>query len=371
LIGADIGTDLAVVKIDAGRDLPFAKLGNSDAVRVGDWVLAIGSPFEFDHTVTAGIISALGRGGREFRDPRNTEAGAFQNFIQTDAAINPGNSGGPLVNMAGEVIGINTAIISETRQFAGLGFALPSNIAVKVYNQLVTTGKVTRGSIGITYDPEPSAAKLRSFGIKNGEGVIVESVIDKGPASKAGLQPDDVITEINGKKVGDGNVLLDVVGNTPIGNSLQVKIMRDGRERTLSIPVADRTEVIPNDTASNNGAQRGGRRGGQTSASSQLGMEIQAISATDARRFGLSNESGVLVASVEPNSAADDAGLKEGDIITSMVVNGRSALIQGLEDFRNAEKGWRSGSAVSFRVMVQDESTGHYKAGGLRSVTVP
>src|SRR5207249_10162787 len=151
LVGSDDETDLAVIKIEVGRDLPVAKLGNSDSVKVGDWVLAIGSPFTLDHTVTAGIISAKGRtqlpgsGGND-----------FQSFLQTDAAINPGNSGGPLVNMMGEVIGINTAIISETRSSAGLGFALPSNTAIKVYNQLVQSGKVTRGGIGIQYSANPT-----------------------------------------------------------------------------------------------------------------------------------------------------------------------------------------------------------------------
>src|SRR5437016_12750872 len=155
LIGSDGDTDLAVIKIEAGRDLPVAKLGNSDAVKVGDWVLAIGSPFSLDHTVTHGIISAKGR--TDIGGSRND----FQSFLQTDAAINPGNSGGPLVNMSGEVIGINTAIISETRQSAGLGFALPSNAAVKVYNQLIQGGKVTRGGIGITYDPNQNPTLCR------------------------------------------------------------------------------------------------------------------------------------------------------------------------------------------------------------------
>src|SRR5438128_304618 len=168
LIGSDSETDLAVIKIEVGHDLPYAKLGNSDAVKVGDWVLAIGSPFSLDHTVTAGIISAKGRN----RLPGGT-GNDFQSFLQTDAAINPGNSGGPLVNMSGEVIGINTAIISETRQSAGLGFALPSNAAVKVYNQLVQTGKVTRGGIGITYDANQTTKDCRALGLKAECGVIV------------------------------------------------------------------------------------------------------------------------------------------------------------------------------------------------------
>src|SRR5215472_5386758 len=171
VIGSDEETDLAVVKIDAGRDLSVAKVGNSDAVKVGDWVLAIGSPFTLDHTVTHGIISAKGRDSLPGGGSR-----PFQSFLQTDAAINPGNSGGPLVNMAGEVIGINTAIISDTRQSAGLGFALPSNTAVKVYNQLVQSGKVTRGGIGISYKVDQNSALCRAMGLKSDCGVIVDSV---------------------------------------------------------------------------------------------------------------------------------------------------------------------------------------------------
>src|SRR5919198_4077388 len=171
LIGSDADTDLAVVKIEAGRDLPVAKMGNSDAVKVGDWVLAIGSPFNLDHTVTHGIISAKGRDSLPGGGTR-----AFQSFLQTDAAINPGNSGGPLVSMAGEVIGINTAIISETRQSAGLGFALPSNVAIKIYNQLVQSGKVTRGGIGISYNGEQDPALCRALGLKANCGVVVQDV---------------------------------------------------------------------------------------------------------------------------------------------------------------------------------------------------
>src|SRR5436309_1593635 len=193
LIGSDADTDLAVVKIEAGRDLPVLKLGNSDSVKVGDWVLAIGSPFSLDHTVTHGIISAKGR--TEIGGARND----FQSFLQTDAAINPGNSGGPLVNMTGEVIGINTAIISETRQSAGLGFALPSTTAIKVYNQLVQSGKVTRGGIGISY-AEQDPALMRALGLKPGDGVLVQDVISGGPAAKAGVHAGDVIMEIDGTK---------------------------------------------------------------------------------------------------------------------------------------------------------------------------
>jgi serine protease Do len=239
LIGSDEETDLAVIKIEVGRELPTAKLGNSDAVKTGDWVLAIGSPFGFDHTVTAGIISARGRDAQS-----NGLGRQFQSFLQTDAAINPGNSGGPLVSMSGEVIGVNTAIVSETRQFSGLGFALPSNTAIKVYNQLINTGKVTRGSIGIQYNPNQEASELQAFGLKAGSGVIVQDVIPGGPAARAGMRSGDVITEIDGSKISGGAALLDVVANSPVGKSVQVRVLRDGREMTLPVTIGDRQTVI-------------------------------------------------------------------------------------------------------------------------------
>src|SRR5262245_31587734 len=232
VIGSDEETDLALIKIEAGHDLPVAKLGNSDAVKVGDWVLAIGSPFTLDHTVTHGIISAKGRDTLPGGTLRQ-----FQSFLQTDAAINPGNSGGPLVNMAGEVIGINTAIISETRQSAGLGFALPSNAAVKVYNQLAQNGKVTRGGIGIGLPGEENAASCRSLGLKSDCGVVVKSVTSGLPASKAGIREGDVITEIDGTKIANQAGLLDVIANSPVGSTVRVKIVRDGRDMTIPVTI--------------------------------------------------------------------------------------------------------------------------------------
>jgi serine protease Do len=192
-----------VLKIEADRPLTPAKFGNSDAVKVGDWVLAIGSPFGFDHTVTSGIISAKGRENKRFGAPR--ENWGLQEFLQTDAAINPGNSGGPLVNMSGEVIGINTAIVSGTESFAGLGFALPSNSAVRVYNQIAQHGKVSRGSIGISYSTRTKPEDLEALNISGKEAILVEDVYAGTPADKAGLRKDDIITEINGTKVSHGN----------------------------------------------------------------------------------------------------------------------------------------------------------------------
>src|SRR5437016_3662340 len=296
LIGSDAETDLAVVKIDVSRDLPVARLGNSDAVKVGDWVLAIGSPFSLDHTVTAGIISAKGRGN--IGGSRND----FQSFLQTDAAINPGNSGGPLVNMSGEVIGINAARKSQTRQSAGLGFALPSNTAIKVYNQLVQSGKVTRGGIGIQYSANPTqdASLCRALALKANCGVIVQYVVPGGPAAKAGIRAGDVITDIDSSKISSGSALLDVVANSKIGQTIHVKINRDGKEQTIPIVIGDRQEVI-GERASNTSPDNNDQG---DNSQSKLGVRVQPITSDMARQLRLSSSEGVYVASVDQDSPA-------------------------------------------------------------------
>jgi len=364
-IGSDADTDLAVIKIEAGHDLAVAKFGNSDAVKVGDWVLAIGSPFTLDHTVTHGIISAKGRdqlpGG---------ETKGFQPFLQTDAAINPGNSGGPLVNMAGEVIGINTAIISETRQSAGLGFALPSNVAVKVYNQLVQGGKVTRGGIGISYSPTQDPKVCRAFGLSADCGVVVQGVTPTGPAAKAGLQVGDVITDIDGMKTPNGNALLNVVADMPVGKQIRVKINRDGKEMTLPMSIVDRQEIL-NDSASNSGGRGAPDNGGDQGEAAQgkLGIRVQAITPDMVRQLRLNSPDGVYVASVEQDSVAEDAGIMRGTIITRMIAGNQRFEIHNVDDFRRAERVLKSGMDVAFMVMQRDASN-TYRSGFL-AVTIP
>lgn len=360
LIGSDSETDLAVVKIDVGHDLPVAKLGNSDAVRVGDWVLAIGSPFSLDHTVTAGIISAKGR--------ENIGGGSnqFQSFLQTDAAINPGNSGGPLVNLAGEVIGINTAIISENRQYAGLGFALPSNTAVKVYNQLVENGKVTRGSIGITYNGEQDPALLRAMGLQPDAGIVVQDVVPGGPAERAGVHAGDVIMEIDGKKIPTGSVLLDVVANTSVGKTVQVKINRDGKNEMIPIVIGDRQEVI-GDQASN-ASPDDNDQGGATQT--RLGIRVQPVTADMVRQLGLSSQNGVIITAVDEDSLAEQAGLARGMIITRIIAGSQRIEIRGVNDFRRAESLLKSGTDVAFMIMRRDPRTNEYSSGFL-AVTIP
>src|ERR1700730_5106455 len=221
VVGVDEATDLAVIKIETNKELPVAKLGNSDGVQVGDWVLAIGSPFGLNATVTAGIISAKDRSGI------GGAGHQFQRFIQTDAAINPGNSGGPLVDLAGEVIGINTAIITGSRGYEGVGFALPSTAAINVYNQIISQGRVTRGSIGVSFQEElgTNAITLKQLGAAN--GVVIMGVEPGSPAEKAGLKGGDVITAVNGKSVKTGNDLVNPIAQAPIGSKVKLNYVRD------------------------------------------------------------------------------------------------------------------------------------------------
>jgi serine protease Do len=362
LIGSDEETDLAVVKIEVGHDLPTAKMGNSDAVKVGDWVLAIGSPFTLDHTVTHGIISAKGRDTLPGGDTR-----AFQSFLQTDAAINPGNSGGPLVNMAGEVVGINTAIISETRQSAGLGFALPSNSAVKVYNQLVSNGKVTRGGIGISYKNAENAALCRAMGLKSDCGVIVDSVSPGLPAAKAGIREGDVITEIDGSPITSSSSLLDVIGNTAVGKTVRIKINREGRDMTIPVTVADRSEVLQANNT--NGREDTQDRNGQSdSAPARLGIRVQDITPDMVRQLRLPSEAGVYVSAVDPDSPAEDAGITRGTIITRVIAGSQRNDIRNAQDFKRIEGSLRSGQEIAF--MVLQQRGGQYRSGFL-PLTIP
>jgi serine protease Do len=361
VIGSDEETDLAVVKIEAGHDLPVAKVGNSDAVKVGDWVLAIGSPFTLDHTVTHGIISAKGRDSLPGGGSR-----PFQSFLQTDAAINPGNSGGPLVSMAGEVIGINTAIISDTRQSAGLGFALPSNTAVKVYNQLVQSGKVTRGGIGISYKGEQNSALCRAMGLKSDCGVVVEAVTPGLPAAKAGIREGDVITEIDGTPVTNTAVLLDTIANTPVGKTIRVKVNRDGRETTIPVTVADRSEILQANGERDNGPGRNDQGEGTPA---RLGIRIQDITPDMVRQLRLPSQDGVYVSAVDADSAAEDAGIARGTIITRVIAGNQRFDIKNVDDFRRLEKSLKSGQEIAFGVL-QQQRGGQYRSGFV-PLTIP
>jgi serine protease Do len=313
-----------------------AKIGNSEAVQVGDWAIAIGSPFGYQATVTAGIISAK---------ERDVDPGMqFQHFLQTDAAINPGNSGGPLLNIRGEVIGINTAIATHTGGNQGVGFALPVNTAAQVYNDIIKNGKVTRGSIGIRFTPsetQRAQANLKVAGVK--EGVFVEQVTAGGPSEKAGMKDGDVIVAINGKPVHDGNQLISTVTATPLGNSLNITVDRDGKRHDLKVVVADLAQTFPEQYG--NARERNSPSDEATTVS--FGMQIQNLTEQQADRLGIKQKGGVQIVSVEPNSFAEDIGLAPGDVIVSI----NRQPVNTTEDISKIRGTLKAGDAVQFRVM--------------------
>ncbi len=336
VIGTDAETDLAVIKIDADHDLPVARMGNSDAVQVGDWVLAFGSPFGLQATVTAGIVSAK---------DRNNVGRQFQRFVQTDAAINPGNSGGPLVNMAAEVIGINTAIFTGSRGFEGVGFALPSNTAITVYNQLVTKGRVTRGSIGITFQEDRSnnPVLLKELGVPY--GIVVEAVEPGSPADKAGLQPGDVVTNVNGQPVKTGSDLVNPIAQTPVGQSVQIRYVRNKQTHEVALTVADRSKVFPQ-TAGNTEEGRG------EVEPVQFGLHVEDLNPEIARRLGMEKYQGVVVTEVDPASFAEDIGFARGDVIVEV----NHASVASLSDYRREMGKLKAGQDVLFKVARRADS---------------
>ncbi|MEE9235539.1 MAG: Do family serine endopeptidase [Candidatus Acidoferrales bacterium] len=335
VVGFDEETDLAVLKIDAGRKLTAARLGNSDAIQVGDWVLAIGSPFGLDATVTAGIISYKGRTGMAGMQQ-------FQSFIQTDAAINHGNSGGPLVNLAGEVIGINTAIITQgplRGGYAGIGFALASNIAVEVYNEIIEHGRMVRGSIGVSFRGPTSQneAILRSLGAEH--GVVIESVQPGGPAEKAGLRRGDVIIQVGDAPIYTGDDLVNKVASTPIGQEVSLGYIRNKQEQQTKVRIEDRTKVFADRFESTPGVER------EEEASARLGITLEEMSAALAHRFGLSpNEAGLLVTDVEPGSFGSKIGLQRADVILEF----NQQPVRSLRAFRALQQQVGPGGDVVF-----------------------
>ncbi len=300
LIGRDPKTDLALLKIEPKKALPFTKFGDSDALRVGDWVVAIGNPFGLSHTVTAGIVSAKGR---------VIGQGPYDDFIQTDASINQGNSGGPLFNTRGVVVGINTAISARG---AGIGFAIPANMAKTLIDQLRETGSIVRGFLGVRIQNlNPKLAKR--FGVAKAEGALVSNVNQDSPASRAGIKRGDVIIEFDGKRIRTTGDLVRGVGNTSVGKSVEMRVLRDGREVTLAVKVGELSEE---------------RAASTTGVSSQkLGVEIRPVPPDRAKALGLPAGQGLLVAGVDPDSPAARGGIRPGDII--LEVNGQAISAMG------------------------------------------
>jgi len=333
LIGTDLELDLAVLKIDAGRQLTPLRIGNSDAIEVGDWAVAIGSPFGLDQTMTAGIISAKGRDLGE-RDHQ------LQRFLQTDAAINRGNSGGPLLNINGEVIGINTMIVSGSGNFEGIGFALPINLAVNSYNQIVKSGKVSRGAIGIQFAREENAALLKAYGASR--GVFVQQVNSGGPAAKAGVQASDIIVGVNGKSIESGDQLVQTISAVQPGTSVELKLLRDGKPMEVSVKIGDRAEIVAENGSSKESPE--GEEGETTHA--RLGVNVQNLTDSDREQTGLKT-GGVVIASVEPGSFAEDVGLQKGDVLVEI----NRHHVATAADVRNIMQSAKPGEAMAFKLL--------------------
>jgi serine protease Do len=319
VVGIDKKTDLAVLRLDDGKgSFPFARLGDSEKMQVGDWVIAVGSPFGLQATVTAGIISAKAR---------QLNQGPFDDFLQTDAAINPGNSGGPLVNMQGEVIGINTAIVAGG---SGIGFAIPSAMAKKIYTELLAKGRVARGWLGVSIQPlTPELAK--SFGAKESKGVLVSDVVPDSPASKAGLQSGDILLEFEGKKMDAPGDLQRAVGLTSPGHDAKVKVWRDRGEKTVDIKIGEAPD------------EREAQQRPATHGRSMLGLEVRPITPEVARQLNLRSTDGVVVVRVEEDSAALEAGVQRGDVIREI----NRQRIRSLADFDRLTKDVKEGDRLT------------------------
>jgi serine protease Do len=297
VVGVDPATDLAVVKIEA-KNLPAVKFADSDAAAVGQWVVAIGSPFGLDYTVTAGVLSAKGRG--------SLGANEIEDYLQTDASINPGNSGGPLVNLSGEVLGVNTMIIGSS----GIGFAIPSNLARKVGLELLKDGDVSRAWIGVSYQ-ELTPELASSFGVQRTRGALISDVIPGGPAAKAGLRSGDIVLDIQGREIKEGKDLMRAVLMYPVGEKLSITVLRDGQQQKLSVVTAERAAK----NEQRLGAAKAQKRGGQARASSAIGVDVAPLTPEIARRLGYQGPGGVVVADVAAGSPAERAGLMRGDVI--------------------------------------------------------
>ncbi len=327
VVGSDPKTDIAIIKIDAAN-LPVIPWGDSERLQVGEFVLAIGNPFGLSNTVTMGIISAIGRTDVGIAD--------YENFIQTDAAINPGNSGGPLVNMKGELIGINTAIFSRTGGYQGIGFSVPSNMVINVMDQLIKKGKVTRGWIGVTIqDLTPEIAQ--KFGMNTIEGVIVTDVVKGGPAFKAGLARGDVILEFNDKKIKDASVLRNIVAQSEVNQQIRLKIMRQGKEMHISVAVSE----LPSESAQATPSSSNDIL--NTDSNALAGITVMDINAAIAKQLKIqADEKGVVIVNIQPGSLAQEKRLRKGDLIQEL----NRQQINNLNDFNRATVHLKHDSSV-------------------------
>ncbi len=329
IVGTDPQTDVAVIRIDA-RDLPAATLGNSDELRVGQWVIAVGNPFQLMHTVTAGIISAKGRSSVGLAD--------YEDFIQTDASINPGNSGGALADLDGKVIGINTAIASPSGGNIGIGFAIPVNMARQVMDQLIAKGKVTRGYLGVTpQDIDEDLAK--ALKLTQTQGVLIGDVAAGSPADRAGIKRGDIIIQFNGQKIDNSTQLRNLAAQTAPGTAVKITLLRNGQRMDVTATLVERPKEKQQQAPQTAEPQE--------SVSQKLGLSIQDLTPDIAVQLGYNrNEKGVIVAAVASGSPAEDAGLQRGDLIKEV----NKAPVVTVDDFSKAMRGLKSGDAVALLV---------------------
>jgi serine protease Do len=312
VIGKDPKTDLALIKVDVDRKLPTVTLGDSDKLRMGDWVLAIGNPFGLKYTLTAGIVSAKGR---------EIGAGPYDDFIQTDASINPGNSGGPLINMKGEVIGINTAIVAGG---TGIGFAIPVNMATELIPQLKETGRVSRGWLGV-YIQRVTPDLAKTFGLDKPMGALVSEVTEGGPAADTGLEHGDVIVEFNGEPVERFNDLPRMVAATPPGEKVALKVLRKGKEKTIKVKLGE----LPDEEATLAEGESG----------EELGLQLQEITPELARTHELASDKGLIITDLDPSGVAAEAGLRRGDIIVEINQSPVNTISEFQKKVGETEKG--------------------------------
>ncbi len=326
VVGADPKTDMAIIKIDA-KGLSVIPWGDSERLQVGEFVLAIGNAFGLNNTVTMGIISAVGRADVGIAD--------YEDFIQTDAAINPGNSGGPLVNIKGEIIGINTAIFSKTGGYQGIGFAVPSNMVRAVKDQLTKDGKVTRGWLGVTIQ-EFTPEMAQKFGLKGSDGVLVSDVAKGSPAAKAGIQRGDIIAQFNGKRISDVGMLRNLVAQSQIGAGIVIKLIRRDKEMSVTATVVE----LPSDASDYSSRPA---PGGEGAANVLSGVTVTDLTAAIAKQLGLDkDEKGVVVLRIESGSAAEDAGLRKGDVLEEI----DRQKVSNLNEFNRAISKLRSDEAA-------------------------
>jgi len=323
IVGRDPKTDLALIKIEPKHPLQAVEMGDSERLRVGDWVIAIGNPFGFEQTVTAGIVSGKGR---------SLGSGPYENFIQTDASINPGNSGGPLFNLDGRMVGINTAIYSRSGGNIGIGFAIPVNMARNVLQQLKEHGSVTRGWLGVLIQHvTPELAE--QFGLERPIGALVGEVTPKSPADKAGIKPGDVIVEYNGKEITQMSQLPSLVAQTPVGEKAKIVLIRKGKRKTVTATIAKLDEEKLSAAGT-----------GRTTMDEKLGLTVQELTPELAQALDLDETQGVIVTEVEPGSAAQQAGIRRGDLVIEV----NQQPVKDLDDYRKAIASSEKSGSVLF-----------------------